>query len=178
MEGGLKSWKEALAEGIPETAQITLASGGSTKDVIALALALEDGTQIFYREVSESFKNESHASVLHDLIKSEEGHKSSLLRLYEESPGGTSDDASIFQQQSGRVMEGGMSVDDAIAWAKEKEIRDILELCITLETNAYDRYLLMMHEIVDPKVRQVFRNLSVDEKQHLEKLTDLFEGLL
>ena len=55
---------------------------------------------------------------------------------------------------------------------------DLLEFSISLEANSYDLYTLMERKTEDPKARKVFAALSDEEKQHLDKLSALFEKAL
>jgi len=48
-------------------------------------------------------------------------------------------------------------------------------LAVALETNAFDLYIKMGKQMKDDKSRQVFDQLSREEKRHLELLTELFE---
>ena len=72
-------------------------------------------------------------------------------------------------------MEGGMLVSEALEWSKAKALKDILELCISLETNSYDLYLKMERKVETNKAKQVFKTLSEEEKNHLTRLTLMFE---
>jgi len=76
------------------------------------------------------------------------------------------------------VMEGGMLVSEALQWSKGKNLRDILELSMALESNSYDLYLKMERKVEGRKAKQVFRTLSEEEKNHLEQLTSLFNRRL
>ena len=71
-------------------------------------------------------------------------------------------------------MEGGMLVSEAVGWSKGKALKDILELCISLETNSYDLYLKMERKVESRNAKQVFQTLSEEEKNHLERLTSMF----
>ena len=75
-------------------------------------------------------------------------------------------------------MEGGMSVSEALKWSEGKELKDILELSISLESNSYDLYLKMEQRAEDRNAKQVFKTLSEEEKNHLERLTSLFNTRL
>lgn len=55
---------------------------------------------------------------------------------------------------------------------------DILDMSITLEANAYDRYLFMKQEIKDAQAKEVFNVLSNEEKHHMERLSELFDRLI
>ncbi len=72
-------------------------------------------------------------------------------------------------------MEGGMLVGEALQWAKGKGVTDILELSLSLETNSYDLYLKMEHQMKDQRSARVFSLLSGEEKEHLERLSSLLE---
>jgi rubrerythrin len=72
-------------------------------------------------------------------------------------------------------MEGAVRVADALQWAAERSAEDILDLSIALETNAYDRYMIMMEKAEDDKVKQVFKLLSIEEKQHLGLMAELLD---
>jgi rubrerythrin len=73
------------------------------------------------------------------------------------------------------VMEGGMLVDEALQWAKGKRTTEILELSLSLETNAYDLYLKMERRTKDQRSAEVFNVLSREEKHHLERLSSMLE---
>jgi rubrerythrin len=72
-------------------------------------------------------------------------------------------------------MEGGIRVSEAIAWAKGKGVAEILEFSLASEVNSYDLYVKMEHQMKDQRSAQVFHLLSGEEKQHLERLSALFE---
>ena len=46
---------------------------------------------------------------------------------------------------------------------------------MALETNSYDLYIKMRRQMKDAKSREVFDQLSKEEKKHLELLAELFE---
>jgi rubrerythrin len=72
-------------------------------------------------------------------------------------------------------MEGGMRVNEALEWAKGREINDILDLSISLEANAYDLHLRMKARLEDPRGKEIFTVLSHEEKSHLDRLSSLLE---
>ena len=118
------------------------------------------------------------ASLLRELITAEEHHKDMLLSLYEGlsgRPAAAGFPAGLPPEPPGQFMEGGMGVEEAIAWTRGRQIRDILELAMALETNAYDRYLLLSRELTDENSRRIFEVLSDEERRHLQKLGHLLE---
>ncbi|MBU1209465.1 MAG: hypothetical protein KKH04_21520 [Proteobacteria bacterium] len=72
-------------------------------------------------------------------------------------------------------MEGGVPLTEALAWVKGQDLKEILELAISLEINSEDLYLKMERKVEDREAKQVFKVLSVQEKHHLERLVRLFE---
>jgi rubrerythrin len=72
-------------------------------------------------------------------------------------------------------MEGGVRVIEALEWVKGREIKEILDLCISLEANAYDLHLRMKARLEDPRGKELFTALSQEEKDHLDRLSSLLE---
>ena len=68
-----------------------------------------------------------------------------------------------------------MLVSEALKWVKGKNSEAILELAMALETNSYDLYIKMSRQMKDGKTRQVFDQLTKEEKKHLERLAVFFE---
>ena len=46
-------------------------------------------------------------------------------------------------------MEGGVKVDAALLWARDKDVPAILEFAMSLETNSYDLYIKMGRRFED-----------------------------
>ena len=77
--------------------------------------------------------------------------------------------------KDGDVMEGGVQVSEALQWTEGRSVIEILEFSLSSETNSYDLYVKMEHQTKDQRLVQVFNLLSAEEKQHLERLSALFE---
>jgi rubrerythrin len=73
------------------------------------------------------------------------------------------------------VMEGGLSIEKALSWSEGKKIADILDLLMSLETNAYDLYIRMQRSLSDERGKKVFEVLSKEEHHHLERLGAMLE---
>ncbi len=179
MEGGINAWKGLVAEGAPQSGMAYFSPATTQEELIALAWFLEDGSHKFYSELVSTLTDKEAKDLYHQLAKAEEQHQISLLKLYEEFSGKTPDPgfpgSVVRPGKEGDVMEGGMLVGEALQWAKEKGVTDILELSISLETNAYDLYLKMERQMKDQRSAQVLNLLSGEEKQHLERLSSLIE---
>jgi sulfur-carrier protein adenylyltransferase/sulfurtransferase len=179
MAGGINAWKGLVAEGAPESGMAYFSPATKPEELIGLAWFLEDGSRRFYSELAASLPDNEAKDLYDQLAKAEEHHQTSLRNLYQDFSGKASDpgfpDSVIPPGKGGDVMEGGMLVKEALQWAKGEETTDILELCISLETNAYDLYLKMDHQMKDQRSAQVFSQLSLEEKQHLERLSSFLE---
>lgn len=181
MAGGINAWQGLVAEGFPEAGISWFSAARSVGELIALAWVLEDGMQNFYEKMASTSADRDAAILFRDLVKSEQGHKEMLAGMYR----GISVTVGDFDFPSlpGRhpqekTMEGGMRLDDAVAWSEGKGTKEILELSISLETASYDRYLAMQTRVNDENSLKVFKSLAVEEKRHLQILTELFEKRL
>ena len=179
MEGGINAWKGLVAKGAPQSGMAYFSPATKPEELIALAWFLEDGSRKFYSELVGTLMDEEANDLYHRLAKAEEHHQASLLTLYEELSGKASDPgfpgSVIPPGKEGDVMEGGMLVSEAVRSAKGRRTTDILELSLSLETNAYDLYLKMERQTKDQRSAKVFNSLSREEKQHLERLSSLIE---
>jgi sulfur-carrier protein adenylyltransferase/sulfurtransferase len=179
MEGGIRAWEGGVAEGLPEAGMAYFTAAGKPEEFIALAWVLEEGSRKFYAEIPGLADDEETKKLFRDLTTAEERHEDALVNLYQtftgEEPGEGFPASLITTETTGDIMEGGMRVSEALKWVKGKNAEAIFELALALETNAYDLYIKMRRQMNDVKSRQVFDQLSREEKKHLELLAELFE---
>jgi len=179
MEGGIRAWEGGVAEGLPDAGITYFTSAGKPEEFIALAWMLEEGSRRFYAEIPALVPDEGTKKLFRYLTTAEEHHKASLVKLYKtfagEEPGQGFPGSIIPAEATGDIMEGGMRVSEALKWVKDKDSEAIFELSMALETNSYDLYIKMSRQMKDDKSRQVFDQLSKEEKKHLQLLAELFE---
>jgi rubrerythrin len=179
MEGGINAWKGLVAEGTPQSGMAYFSPATKPEEWMALAWILEEGSRKFYTELAATLTDKEAKELYGQLSEAEEHHKAALLRLYNETPDRTAGLefpwGLISDGRQDDVMEGGMRVGEALRWAKGKKTTDVLELSLSLETNAYDLYLIMERRMGEKQAAQVFRVLAGEEKQHLERLSLLLE---
>jgi rubrerythrin len=179
MDGGIDAWNGLVAEGTPESGMTFFSSADKPGELIALAWVMEDGSRRFYYNISELLKENESAALFKDLTTAEDHHKQSLMKLYSEITGietAETPEADLYGETDTDIMEGGMSVTEALEWAGNHEVKEILELAMSLEINAYDLYLLLEKNMQDEKSRKVFKVLAEEEKQHLDRLTKVLEN--
>jgi len=177
LAGGIRAWQGVTAEGVPEPEMAFFASVAAPERQVALAWFLEEGTRLFYRGVAERLQDREAASLFRELVGAEERHKATLVALYEalagRPAGGDFPRGVLDAEPDEQLMEGGVSVEKALGWMQGKQLRDILELAVSIESNAYDRYLLLRRELPGEDSRRVFEVLSDEEHRHLKKLSQL-----
>ena len=179
MEGGINAWKGLAAVGAPESGAAYFPPAAKPEELIGLAWSLEDGSRKFYSELAATLTDKEVKDLYRQLAMAEEQHQDSLQKLYRElyikAPDPGFPGSVIPPGKEGNVMEGGMLVDEALLWTEGKDMADILDLSLSLETNSYDLYLKMERRTKDQRSAQVFSVLSREEKQHLERLSSLLE---
>jgi rubrerythrin len=148
MRGGIRAWEGAQAEGLPEAGMAWFPDSASAEELVALSWLLEEGTGTFYRAMGEKAGDDETKRLLRQLTAAEEHHKALLLGLYR----------------------------DAVAWARDKDMGTVIELLMSLETNAYDLYIKMERRMDDEKSKGVFRTLIGEEHTHLKRLSRALEA--
>jgi len=181
MAGGINAWRGLVAGGFPEAGISWFSAARSVYELIALAWVLEDGTKTFYEKMAGTTADKDVAALFRELVKAEEGHKEMLTSLYRGMSGavGEVDFPSLlagYPQE--KTMEGGMRLDDAIAWANGRGGRELLDLSISLEISSYDRYQTLQRRLNGENSLKILSSIAAEEKLHLVSLTELFEKYL
>lgn len=179
MQGGIDAWRGLVAEGIPEAGMAHFSSAPGLEEMVGLAWLLEDGNRRFYSGIAGKVSDEEAKKLFSDLASAEERHKSALLRIYIEKTGKLEDrdfPSSVLHDAVHKdIMEGGISVSTALEWAKGKDLTELLELSMSIETNSYDLYLKMIRKTEGGKYGDIFRILSEEERDHLHRFSALLE---
>jgi len=180
MEGGIHAWQGLTAAGPPEAGMSFFPAKAGPGELIALAWMLEDGSRTFYATCARTAADGEAAKLFADLTGAEERHKAALLGLYQgatNSPPGPDFPRSVVQADEDR-MEGGMKVSEALAWAKGRDSRELLELSMALETDSYDLYIKMGRRVEGAEAKKVFGRLVEEEKEHLARMAALLDRKL
>ena len=179
MEGGINAWKGLVAKGVPEAGMAYFDPGKSPEELTALAWLLEEASRKFYVEMSGKKGDTEAAALFRDLSADEERHKNSVFELYQAISGQKSGTARPQLPESAEpgveYLEGGMLLRQALEWARERGMRDVLDLSISLEANAADLYIKMERKMQDREAKKVFQTLSNQERSHLKRLSALLE---
>jgi rhodanese-related sulfurtransferase/rubrerythrin len=181
MSGGIHAWQGAVASGFPESGMKWFASAASPGEFVALAWVLEAGAKEFYSRMAQSIADRHAASLFADLVADEASHEAMLSSLYHKFTGGPADaafSATMRERAGERLMEGGIRIDEALAWADGRSAAEIAELALSMEAVSYDRYHAMAERAGDEVSRKLFAWLAAEERSHLTKLTAMFESAL
>ena len=182
MKGGINAWEGRVAEGVPEAGMAYFSPATQPQELLGIAWLLEDGSRKFYAEMASLSEDKEAVALFRELSKAEGKHQDSLAKLYRELWARPFDSELpkmlIREESSGERMEGGMLLREALQWAEKKVLKEILELSISLESNAYDLYLKMERRMESENAKKVFKVLSAEEKHHLDQLASLLEKKL
>jgi len=182
MEGGMKAWNGLVAEGPPEAGMALFPATASPGELAALAWYLEAGSRAFYTGLSSLAKDAETGGLFELLGRAEDNHMRTLAGLYREMAGGGDDrefpQSVMPQTPVDGVMEGGVEVEKALAWARGRSTDELLEYTMGLEINSWDLYLRMRRAVAGADARRVFEVLAEEEKHHLEMLTRRLERTL
>jgi rhodanese-related sulfurtransferase/rubrerythrin len=176
MSGGINAWDGLVAEGELEIGTAWFAPAIRAEEYLALAWLLEDGARQFYAELARHFHEIPAGEFFKCLVAAEDAHKETLHNLYHGlSTRSTGDDfpvAALPEPVAETMLEGGLPLAEALRWLPGKTAQQALELAISLEVNAYDRYQIMSRNAADQEGRQAFERLACEEKTHLGLLCD------
>lgn len=173
MQGGIRAWEGLVAEGPPESGMAYFGDASKPDELVRLAWLLEEGSRQFYLRLDAFLKDEEARQLFQSLARAEENHEKTLGELYKTFSGNSAIEGNLPIEKD-QLMEGGVSVDESLVWARDKELHSILEFAISLETNAYDLYIKMGRRF-EGDAGKVFSLLVEEEKKHLGRLAALLE---
>lgn len=173
LQGGIQAWDQPTASG-PVALHLRFVKGDeSPLEVIGIAFEMEEGLRRFHQHMKDITTDPDLSEMLTHLIKAEESHKRSLLRLLDEmggNPPATEPDvAGVPGAAGGRVMEGGLDMDSFMEQNLPylNSVAGYLDIAMMIEVQALDLYLRMAHESREPQTRHVLQRIGEEEKAHL-----------
>ena len=178
MAGGIKAWQGEVASNDPEAGMVYFSDAVRFDHWLALACGLEEGTRLFYIGIGKQFATDQETVTLfQELTAAEDRHRQQLLAAHRAVVGKELDFKALSDRLgdnvAGKVMEGGIEVAAALDWTKGRDVREILDLAMSLEMNAYDLYIKMGRVVEDEKAADIFRSLAKEEHFHLRQLSKL-----
>lgn len=166
--GGILAWQGLVASGPPEAGMAYFDPARDVGDYVALAWSLEENARRFYLELAARYPAQQ---VMFEAMAEGEAHHCRALEALDGAPKGP------IAGSDGQLMEGGIALDKALAWLRDRPLEDALEFCAAMEANAHDRYIRLGRSLGAP-VQAVFVQLAEAEKVHLEQLMAAFQQAL
>ncbi len=175
MDGGITAWNGQVATGSYNEGLSMLEGRETAEELISLAMALEEGSRMFYVNVEELTFDTEAKNVLKTIEESEEKHKTQILQTYKLITGENLTDDILNREPLRGIMEGGVRINEVVSFLKgpDKTLLDILEVSMQLEINSLDLYIKILRNIEDAGAKKVFDILIEEEKNHLSKLGKL-----
>jgi len=172
LQGGIDAWEDPTATG-PVEFHLEFVRGGETPaEIVRMAYGMEAGLKRFHEEVLARTDEEKLADLLKSLIRAEEKHMETVLRLAASENVSQEVLAEIKGESGGEIMEGGGSVGEFLT-ANERYLHSVpgfMELAMMVETQALDLYLRMAAQCANEATRNVLLAISEEEKGHLGML--------
>jgi len=177
MAGGIDAWNGLVAEGDYDSGLAYFSRASGAEELISLSWALEEGNRAFYEHIAGETGGGEDGALFRSLVLAEERHKETLRELFVLSSGRDADPAPPEGVEEGGILEGGISLGEALAWVRGKTLREVLELSIAMEANALDRYIKMGRMVEDERSRKVFLALAGEEQAHLTRMASFLDRL-
>jgi rhodanese-related sulfurtransferase/rubrerythrin len=178
LTGGMLAWDGAVLSDYP---RVSLFDGGAApREMMAVAMNLEKGALLFYTHVAGQYESEPWSRGFEKLAAAERGHAKMVHGYWSGLSRGSDIEPfePLFDSLAGDVLEGGMSLEDALLQAGavgDMACVRLVELALRIEYAAYDLYRSMADQIPTPEPRQGFLNLAQSEKAHMRSLAALLD---
>jgi sulfur-carrier protein adenylyltransferase/sulfurtransferase len=173
LSGGILSWDGAVAESPPQVRIFD--KQAAPEELYMTAMNLEKGAMNFYMTVDIRYGGETWSDVFGRLAEAEIAHALAVYRLWRNDRIGVDDFDTVFVGLSGNVLEGGMTLAEALDRTAASGCRScvhLMELALNIEYSAFDLYRTMADQAKSPETRDVFLRISQAEKSHMNILID------
>lgn len=191
MTGGFLAWEGNTLTDMPRMTLFEQDQALKPSQALLRAMELEKAAQSFYQSAAVRAHSPELSKNLETLAKVEQAHAHVLFhRLQQIDPTYASRDfAECFAGMQGDILEGGLSMDDAVAAlgqaqgqtqgqtqgqaqnkaqgkAREQFCLGITELALQIELMAYDLYKNLALSHSGTELESVFLDLAQDERGH------------
>jgi rubrerythrin len=180
MEGGIMAWKGLVATGQYEAGMFLIDDRKTPEELISLAWMFEDGTGLFYEKAGDTVSDQEARHLFSSLVSAEHKHKANLIDAYKKLKKREISGELLKNKTAQGFMESGVSLEDAVSWLmqEDRQLRDILEFSMQIETNSLDLYTKIFRRIDDKETGEIFLSLIEEEKAHLSRLGKLLGSII
>ncbi len=173
LTGGILAWDGGMTVDYPSVQLFTTLVDPA--EMLKAAMNMEKGALNFYTHVQQQFGDQPWGGIFGRLAKAEIGHAKTVYRFRQQSEPQNDDFNMVFEQLSGDVLEGGMTLTTAIERATSAKGRicvRLMELALQIEYAAFDLYRTMADQITAPDAQEAFVAIAQAEKAHMRALVD------
>ncbi|MFV0347362.1 MAG: rhodanese-like domain-containing protein [Halodesulfovibrio sp.] len=179
LEGGITAWDGGSIGSMPRVE--VFAGIRTASDLLMKALEMEKAAFILYSTVRASTTRDMICELMDTLIGVEEAHAKVVYRYlsqyWTDGSGELPDFEQLFEMLNGRILEGGLCVDELQPWirgALSGECMELADLALEVELNAYDLYRTLARHAAGTggtygfgaDAELIFLNLASQEKHH------------
>jgi sulfur-carrier protein adenylyltransferase/sulfurtransferase len=184
LDGGLNDWREKLITGKPKKRPDLLDKAAIAKNVLVVAIKMEQGAHNFYQTASEKAGSPQARQMFQNLSDAEFGH---MKRIYQRAI-----DAAPEQAWTGMaefiagfdkgLMEGTIEINQALTKVDENFTSEFEAIDIAIENEylAYDFYKRSAALVVNLESKALLHELAHDERGHaitlLDRLSKIVRG--
>ena len=172
--GGMMQWAGASATGAPTAGMAVFDEARGPEEYVALSWSFEENARAAYLDLAELFPDKR--TMFEKMAAGEEEHARILVEHHQKISEGTGGPTAP-DGEAGDLMEGGVSRKATLAWVRDRSVVDVLELLVTMEANAHDRYIRIGQKL-GGDTEQLFVRLAEAEKLHRDGLMRAFLGEL
>ncbi|WP_035261484.1 rhodanese-like domain-containing protein [Desulfonatronum lacustre] len=185
MVGGFLAWDGRALTDMPrlEVFEPARESYQNTSQALLRAMELEKAAQRFYQAAESKAKSPEMATTLATLGKVERTHARVIFHRLQRADAEYSDQdfELCFDELKGDILEGGESLEDAVArlappgsdGMADEFCLTVTELALMIETAAYDLYKNLAGIHAGTELESVFLELAEDELKHQRLLARL-----
>jgi len=173
LHGGMLAWDGGRLSDVP---QVRLFYGQTRMQMLQTAIGLEKGAQRFYEAVARN--QAGRPQIFTRLAGAELAHAKTIYRFWKELEAGLEPFESLYEGQSGEILEGGLPLQAAMQKLSESPSEPFLrwiETALQIEYAAYDLYRTMAGQENAETPRQAFMTLAQAEKAHMQLLIEALD---
>lgn len=174
------AWQGLTAAGPAEEGMALVRGDEAPGEIILLAYGMEEGLRGFYESMASRIPDQAVKTLFSELAVIEDRHKKRLFEVYAEHEPSAGSVTDFEGRVVVKAMEGGLTTEEFLARNKPvlKTTHEVLEVAMTIETQALDLYLRYSDRSRDKKTQTALFEIAEEEKGHLEALGRLMdEGL-
>lgn len=173
LDGGILAWQGHTVKDFPKIKLLVLEEG--MQQTLMAAMDLEKGAWNIYRYIQEEYSGTALSQTIEYLSMAEMAHAEALYDVWEKGETNPPQFEDLFAGLKGEILEGGMSLTEAILRLESTMIPvnlAVYELALDIEFTAYDLYRYAGETTDDPALKKLFFDIGEGEKKHMASVVE------